>query len=257
MSEERGCPVLFLPNVMYWLLPIVADVLFSVLSTEKWACAGQSSRQQACFPSFLRIPSTSSALLTLFCCRLFTGSQMDPALHPYLASCHLYWEFLTCLSRGVDCKSFLLHGHLCRVAVSSAFSSPDREPIFPLMWQRTRNTSAGLSLCCLCACSHVVPNALLSAVNCVWAFPRELCCHPRPPADIPEDRILWASGCLGTVAAGIGLGATVPPHHPHLERLTEKSDGNTCFKIKSSALYIYNVYIIYFPLCCILWEFYP
>lgn len=119
MSEERGCPVLFLPNVMYWLLPIVADVLFSVLSTEKWACAGQSSRQQLCFPGFLRIPSTSSALLTLFCYRLFTGSRMDPALHPYLAPCHLYWEFW--LIPGVDCKSFLLHGHLCRVAVCLHF----------------------------------------------------------------------------------------------------------------------------------------
>lgn len=166
MSEERGCPVLFLPNVIYWLLPIVADVLFSVLSTEKWACAGQSSRQQLCFPGFLRIPSTSSALLTLFCCRLFTGSQTDPALHLYLAPCHLYWEFwLAYPGSGPQILSVARASVSC--SCSSAFSSTVREPIFPPMWQRTQNTSAGLLFRCLCVCSHVAPHALLSPVNCV------------------------------------------------------------------------------------------
>lgn len=233
---------------MYWLLPIVADVLFSVLSTEKWDCAGQSSRQQLCFPDFLRIPSTSLALLTLFCCCLFTGSQMDPALHPYLAPCHLYREFwLAYPGSGLQILSVARASVSC--SCSSAFSSTDREPIFPLMWQGTQNTSSGLSLRCLCVCSQVAPHAFLSAMNCVaLSF---------PPADIPEGQILWAAGCLGTVTAGIWLGATVPLHHPHPERLMEKSDGNTYFKIKSSALYIYNVNIIYFLLCCILWEFNP
>lgn len=180
MSEERGCPVLFLPNVMYWLLPIVADILLSVLSTEKWACAGQSPRQQLCFPGFLRIPSTSSALLMLFCCRLFTGSQTDPALHPYLAPCHLYWEFwLAYPGSGLQILSVARASVSC--SCSSAFSSTDREPIFPLMRQRTQNTSAGLSLRCLCVCSHVAPHTLLSAVNCVWAFSREWRCHPSSP----------------------------------------------------------------------------
>lgn len=38
LSEERDGPLLSLPNVMQRLLPIVADILLSVLSTVKWAC---------------------------------------------------------------------------------------------------------------------------------------------------------------------------------------------------------------------------
>lgn len=35
LSEERGSPLLSLPNVMHRPLPIVADILLSVLSTVK------------------------------------------------------------------------------------------------------------------------------------------------------------------------------------------------------------------------------
>lgn len=192
---------------MYRLLPIVADVLFSVLSTEKWACAGQSSRQQLCFPGFLRIPSTPSALLTLFCCRLFTGSQMDPALHPYLAPCHLYWEFwLAYPGSGLQILSVARASVSC--SCSSAFSRTDREPIFPRMWQGTQNTSAGLSLRCLCVCSHVAPHALLSAVNCAALsfFPRW---HSRGPKS--QSCWLFGNSDSGNMARSNSSAASSPP----------------------------------------------
>lgn len=212
------------------------------------------SEAALCFPGFLRIPSTSSALLTLFCCCLFTGSQMDPALHPYLAPSHLYWEFwLAYPGSGLQILSVARASVSC--SCSSAFSSTDREPIFPLMWRDSKHISRTFTPLSvrLQPCGTV--RTLERRELCV-SISMRVALSP-PPADIPEARILWAAGCLGTVTAGIWLGATVPLHHPHLERLMEKSDGHTYFKIKSSALYIYNVNIIYFPLCCILWEFYP
>lgn len=38
LNEDGNSPHISLPNVMHWLLPIVADILLSVLSTVKQAC---------------------------------------------------------------------------------------------------------------------------------------------------------------------------------------------------------------------------
>lgn len=80
----------------------------------------------------------------------------------------------------------------------------------------------------------------------------------RSPADIPRNRILRDASSLGSVKAGILLGGTLLLLHHRLERLVKKKKSdNTNFKIKSSILYICNVNIIYFLLCCVLWELYP
>lgn len=156
----------------------------------------------------------------------------------------------------MDCKSFLLHGHLCHVALHLHFPVRISNKYYFWCDRELKTDQQDFHSFYLCFYSDVAPRALLSVVNCVRAFPQELrCCFP---SDIPRNWILWDAGSLGTVKAGVLLRGTLPLLHHHLERLVKKkSYYNTNFKIKSSILYIFNVNIIYFLLCCILWEFYP
>lgn len=96
---------------------------------------------------------------------------MYPALHPCLAPWHLYWEFWLYPRNELQIL-FIARASVSR-SCSSAFSITDLEQIFPLMWQRTQNRSAGLSFLYPCFYIDVALHALLSVVNCVWAFPQE------------------------------------------------------------------------------------
>lgn len=168
-------------------MPIVVDILLRVLPTAKWACVRQ-------FPRQLSMLWTALAFLTCLAaiCSLVGSSSTS-----------LPSSMVTCL-RSFDVSR----------SCSPAFCSGDLKEIFPLMWRRTQNRSAGLSFLYPCFYSDVAPHALLGTVSCVRAFPQELrCCFP---ANVPRNWILWDASSLGTVKAGIPLRGTLPLLHHHL-----------------------------------------
>lgn len=154
------------------------------------------------------------SLPDMFCCHLLTGSQMYPALHPYLEPWHLYWEFwLAYPGNGLQIL-FIARASVSR-SCSSAFSIPDLEQIFPLMWRRTQNRSAGLSFLYPCFYIDVAPHALLTLWTACEHFRKSFrCCFP---ADLPRNWIFWDAGSLGTVNAGILPRGSLPLLHHHLE----------------------------------------
>lgn len=244
LSEERGGLLLFLPHVMDWLLPIVADVLLRVLPTAKWTRVRPFPRQRLCFRGCASmLPSLASPTCSARCSSDVPGS---PSFTHHRGN--LRREFRTCLSRNRTAAPPFRRTGVCVASLFViAFSSADLQPILPLMWRRARNRSAGLFIPLAVlptAAWHRTHFCRAFRASCARAFPQEL--RNSPPCwrskDLDAPR---CSGSLGTGKAGIPLRGPLPP------------PGKTNFKVKSSILYIWNVNIIYFLLCCILWDVDP
>lgn len=246
LSEERGGPVFFLPNVMDWLLPIVADILLSVLPTAKWACVRQFSRQQLCFHGYLSMLWTPLASLTCFAaiCSLVLRCIQLYILTKRHGTCMGSFDLLI---PEMDCKSFLLHGHLCHVAVRLHFPSRISNKYFLWCDWELKTDQQDFH-------SFIRASTSMWHRTHLWAL-WTACISARVSA-VVSPLIFQGTRSSEKLAVWELWMQEYYPEEPPPGKLVKNSD-NTNFKIKSSILYICNVNIIYFLLCCILWEFYP
>lgn len=153
----------------------------------------------------------------------------------------------------MDCKSFLLHGHLCHVAVRLHF--PVRISNKYFFWcdgeLKTDQQDFHSFICASTVMWHRTP---------FWAL-WTACEHFRKSCAVVSLLTFQGTGSSEMLAVWELWKQeyySEEPFHCFITTLKDsKKSDNTNFKIKSSILYICNVNIIYFLLCCILWEFYP
>lgn len=201
LSEERDSPLHSAPIVMHQPLPIVADILFSVLSAAKRAhrgifksCSGSAqwlSWTLRAHPGLwhLFVPSVQ-LVITL------TTPQMDPTQHPparYTPIQHHH----TCNGKEATFNSLTQTwtANVCRTALTASVSSS----CLSTSWRNissdvteNSNMSAKPSVIYLCFYSYVALRTPLSVVDCVQAFLQAQDCG-FPPTDrnrIPSEMIV-------------------------------------------------------------------
>lgn len=254
LSEERGSPLLSLPNAKLRSLPIVAYILLSVLSTVKRALRRHISAQRLSLVVMWHALNTHRLQLTLhwfsqllrwnWVCILLRVTRRSSAMSPVMEESLV----LNSLTPRSGPQTLLSHGLLCHVAVCLRFQEELwNTRILPCDSENLNMSAETLIYPCFYSyvalrtpeCCDLCTSLSASAV--LWF----------PHWQSKELKSLWDVGCVPTVKAEEPLRGPMLLLHHHMEWLLKNVMITLTLSYKAVLHILFNVNIIYFLLCCI------